>query len=88
MTKPNLPLLPDPDLFTEARLDDSRSSSFYCRETLEQHALSAYRAGRNAGLEEAAGICDSQTKEPECPERASYCADAIRALKSDSEDGG
>lgn len=30
-------------------------------------------------LEQAALICDAQTKEPECPERAQYCADAIRA---------
>lgn len=32
-------------------------------------------------LEEAALICDQQAKEPECHERAEYCADEIRALK-------
>lgn len=37
---------------------------------------------RYAALEEAARICDGQAKEPECPERAIYCAAAIRALKS------
>lgn len=36
-------------------------------------------------LEEAAKECDKQAKEPECPERASYCADAIRALKPAQE---
>ena len=34
-----------------------------------------------AALERAAEVCDEQAKEPECPERATYCADAIRALK-------
>lgn len=29
----------------------------------------------------AAVVCDEQQLEPECPERASYCAEAIRALK-------
>ena len=28
--------------------------------------------------ENAAKICDEQTNEPECPERAAYCAKAIR----------
>ena len=32
-------------------------------------------------LERAAQECDELQKEPECPERASYCAAAIRALK-------
>lgn len=36
-------------------------------------------------IEECARICDEQAKEPECPERAQYCADAIRALKSIGE---
>ena len=31
------------------------------------------------GMEEAADICDTQALEPECPERATYCAEAIRA---------
>ena len=35
---------------------------------------------RRKALEEAAAVCDEQAKEPECPERARYCADAIRAL--------
>jgi hypothetical protein len=37
---------------------------------------------RNAVLEEAARVCDAQATEPECPERAEYCAESIRALKS------
>ena len=36
-------------------------------------------------IKESAGVyglvCDEQAKEPECPERATYCAEAIRALK-------
>lgn len=36
----------------------------------------------NDALEEAALICDQQANEPECPERAAYCAGEIRALKS------
>lgn len=32
----------------------------------------------NKGLERAAEICDKQATEPECPERAGYCAAAIR----------
>lgn len=39
-----------------------------------------YQQGRAAGIEEAAKVCDAQSSEPECPERAQYCADAIRAL--------
>lgn len=39
------------------------------------------KAATNAALERAAEVCDEQAKEPECPERATYCAEAIRALK-------
>lgn len=35
---------------------------------------------RAEALEEAAKVCDEQALEPECPERAEYCAQAIRAL--------
>ena len=38
----------------------------------------------DAALERAAEVCDEQAKEPECPERATYCAEAIRALKDES----
>jgi hypothetical protein len=41
----------------------------------------AMKAATAAALERAALVCDEQAKEPECPERATYCADAIRALK-------
>lgn len=41
----------------------------------------SYTNVRNAVLEEAALVCDQQSTEPECPERAAYCAEAIRALK-------
>lgn len=32
-------------------------------------------------LEEAAKVADAQAKEPECPERAQYIAEAIRSMK-------
>lgn len=32
-----------------------------------------------AEREACANVCDAQQLEPECPERASYCAEAIRA---------
>lgn len=32
-----------------------------------------------AEREACAQVCDAQSREPECPERAAYCADAIRA---------
>lgn len=35
----------------------------------------------DAVREDDAKVCDEQQKEGECPERATYCADAIRALK-------
>lgn len=41
----------------------------------------------NQALAVAAAICDEQTKEGECPERAQYCADAIRALKLKTSEG-
>lgn len=37
-------------------------------------------AAEQKGREEAAKVCDAQALEPECPERAAYCAEAIRAL--------
>ena len=42
------------------------------------------KAATAAALERAALECDEQAKEPECPERATYCAEAIRALKDES----
>lgn len=35
----------------------------------------------NQVIERCAKVCDEQSNEGECPERAEYCADAIRALK-------
>ena len=40
-----------------------------------------YAVARAEALEDAAKVCDEQQTEGECPERASYCAGAIRALK-------
>jgi len=44
-------------------------------------------SGRDAALEEAAQACELQASEPECPERAQYCADAIRALAAHPANG-
>lgn len=41
----------------------------------------AAQAVREAVIEECAKVCDEQAALPECPERATYCAEAIRALK-------
>ena len=44
---------------------------------------------RADALEEAARVCEQQAGEPECPERAAYCADAIRKLfQAQAADGG
>ncbi len=53
---------------------------------IDQHTAQAVKAAReevrNAVLEEAAMICDWQSYDAECPERATYCAEAIRALRT------
>ena len=42
------------------------------------------RSAWNAAIEAAANTAEEQGSEPECPERAQYCADAIRALSSNA----
>ena len=39
----------------------------------------------NAAIEAAAFVCDDQANDPECPERAVYCANAVRALSSNEK---
>jgi hypothetical protein len=46
----------------------------------ETKLLAMYAKGAEAMRERAALACDEQADEPECQERAEYCADAIRAL--------
>lgn len=48
-----------------------------------QSAWRTWQAATAAALERAALVCDEQAKEPECPEHATYCAEAIRALKDE-----
>jgi len=55
------------------------SSGGVLKKSCEYHNQREEVAKRNA-LERAAKVCDEQALEPECPERAKYCADAIRAL--------
>jgi len=47
----------------------------------------AYTKGSEAMREAAVKVCDEQAKEPECPERARYIAEAIRSIKLDAEVG-
>lgn len=49
---------------------------------VQQARDAAAKVGWDDALNEAALICDQQASEGECPERASYCADEIRALRS------
>lgn len=44
-----------------------------------QRAADFLNAAAKAEREACAKVCDEQAKEPECPERAQYCAAAIRA---------
>jgi len=66
---------------------DNTDYEAMARDWDEQEAASTIGAAQTAdqvrdqALEEAASICDQQASEPECPERAIYCAEAIRALK-------
>lgn len=46
----------------------------------EAQLLAMYAKGAEAMREQAALACDEQADEPECQERAEYCADAIRSL--------
>ena len=45
---------------------------------LEMGLRKAFEAGVKIERKACAKICDAQANEPECPERAKYCADAIR----------
>lgn len=49
---------------------------------VEEACAMAYQAGVIVEREACAKVCDEQANEPECPERAAYCADAIRARGS------
>ena len=53
------------------------------RDELRAAITTALREQYIAGMERAAVICDEQAKEPECPERAEYCAFAIRAVAAE-----
>lgn len=64
---------------------------------IEAFAALSYAAGRNAGLERAAEVCESESSDPEVPaipfddhangwaSACDYCAKAIRALKGEKE---
>ena len=46
-----------------------------------EHNIEAfYHAAQADAFDQAAKLCDEQQLEPECPERTSYCANAIRQL--------
>jgi len=52
-----------------------RSGKYLTNDTTREAAV---KAAVLAERERCAFICDRQQREPECPERASYCADEIR----------
>ena len=43
-------------------------------------AWTSWEAAWNEAIEQAAKTAEAQRDAPECPERAQYCADAIRTL--------
>lgn len=49
-------------------------------QAFQQYHTMGYKKGRKDALELAAKVCEEQRNDPECPERATYCADAIRQL--------
>lgn len=51
----------------------------YSEENIVERVKSFARAIIAAERERCAQVCDRQASEPECPERARYCAEAIRA---------
>jgi len=59
---------------------DRNSRGEYWEYSIEL-AWKSWQASRKVAMEDAAKICDEQATEPECPERAVYCAEAIRRLK-------
>lgn len=91
----NLPPLPEPVAWTLASTLDDRETttraylwftnpvncSWAPLYTAEQVEAILREAVREA-VEACARVCEEQAKEPECPERAAYCAAAIRALLS------
>jgi hypothetical protein len=74
-----LPPLPPPP-YTVIRQDaDSEIREYHGYTEVQMQAYG--QACRDAAIEEAAKVCDEQQKDGECPERAAYCAEAIRSLK-------
>jgi len=69
------PVLPDAAVSTDTHID-GKGHAAYTADQMREYG----RLCRAAGVDEAAEVCDAQSSEPECPERAQYCADAIRAL--------
>lgn len=59
-------------LWSRALRDSVAAGEMYTRYRFAALVAAAER-------EECAKVCDQQAHEPECPERATYCAAAIRA---------
>lgn len=51
-----------------------------CVADFQSNSTSFLDAALKAERERCAKVCDAQASEPECPERATYCAEAIRQL--------
>ena len=52
-----------------------------CQQAISESMKETQYKFANLVLEAAALKCDEQQLEPECPERASYCAEVIRSMK-------
>ena len=52
-----------------------------CQQAISESMKETQYKFANLVLEGAALKCDEQQLEPECPERASYCAEVIRSMK-------
>jgi hypothetical protein len=63
-----------PELIRKVADDVHKTLGFPYTGFLEEYTRRIIEIEREA----CAAICDEQAKEPECPERAQYCADAIR----------
>ncbi len=64
------------DLFHKAQVNlVAFKPVFHCDDELRRMVEMAVEAEREA----CAKVCEAQLNEGECPERAQYCADAIRA---------
>jgi len=92
-TAPNLPLHAADNCPIQKAIAGGDMHDIFA--AIDTYALAAYQAGRGAGLEEAAAVCESRIGECEpgledaiqdIDNEARLCADAIRAFKSPAKE--